>query len=241
VAADAGQLKSCQCSPAGFRLDSLQGSFLFFCGKTTPNTKRLNAESDRSRHFSLCGHFPQCFRHFLVSTPTRRYLAIPRKTTAPPKETLRSVPAPFFRQLQPASGSSADRGSVVCLTTPRVEELRTPESTKRPHRPVVGIRRHCLEYLATGHVGRAKLRLSRMPSTITAPICVSRQKYKQSLTALARKRRLGGSLARPNLRPVRIREHSRLPAPVDHARLRIPGLARAGNCENSFSPPRVAE
>ena len=58
---------------------------MFFCGTTRPNTKRQNAESDRSRHFSFPGHFSQYFRHFPAPAPTRRQLSVRRKNDCAPE------------------------------------------------------------------------------------------------------------------------------------------------------------
>jgi hypothetical protein len=65
--------------------EGLPGSFLLFCGKTKPSTKRQNAESDRSRRFSFPGHFSQYFCHFRAFTPTRRQLSVRRKNDCAPE------------------------------------------------------------------------------------------------------------------------------------------------------------
>ena len=56
-----------------------------FCGTTRPNTKRQNAESDRSRRFSFPGQFSQCFHHFRASAPTRQQLSVRRKNDCAPE------------------------------------------------------------------------------------------------------------------------------------------------------------
>ena len=77
--------KSERRSPTGCRFEPCATSFLFFCGKTKPSTKRQNAESDCSRRFSFPGHFSQYFRHFPAPAPTRRQLSVRRKNNCAPE------------------------------------------------------------------------------------------------------------------------------------------------------------